>query len=672
METTAANTVILDFEDDLKTLLKNDQLLDTTAPVVLVSDPNSHFNVNTATEDIQWNGVVDFDTMNSQQINYNLTFNLVDKNSNTFAITQPIVITDDRDEDLDLVLEPDDETENTAKLQVWANSTEFTAARSGTSANTTIAPGAGFVSSNRSSTSAGDSIEFTLNSIQENNPAADTLLVVLDNFFENADYIDHGATGGPIYLASRGDLSSSYTTGTYTGTNFKIVYEGTNKDEIKLYMLANRDFEAIGDTDAGTAGNQFEFEFKVQGKQSDAALDTTIKVIGTVTDVTDTQITWVYTGTGILDDTNSVDFAENTLASTVVTQVKATGDDATGTTIAYSIDTGKDENLFTIDSANGEIKFKASPDFETPNQDGATDNQYEIDVRASYSNISNSSLDATRTVTINVTDVQYDEPVQWTHTTLAYDAPENSTATIATLATPTSDDAKPVELAFAGGADDNKFTLAQDESDGDQWKLSFTNAKNFEDPDNTSAASNKDYEVKIVAQYTGSPSSNPSAAKTFTITLTDVAYDTDIEWSGVDEAINFAEDSASLVVKTFDAPTSGGDAATVELAITGGADEGLFEMSGNDLKFKAQPDHESPGDAGTDNIYVVDVTAQYTNNTSAGNPITATITVTVTDVVDEAPTITGTTTGTVTEGTSKTNVTTLGATTDTGLSLIHI
>ena len=664
VETTAANTVILDFEDDLKTLLENDQLLDTTAPVVLVSDPNSHFNVNTTTEDIQWNNVVDFDTMTSQQKSYNLTFNLVDKNSNTFAITQPIVITDDLDEDLDLVLEPDDETENTAKLQVWGTSTEFTAARSGTSANTTIAPGAGFVPSNRSSTSAGDSIEFTLNSIQENTPAADTLLVVLDNFFENADYINHDATGGPIYLASRGDLSSSYTNDTYTGTNFKIAREGTDKDEIKLYMLANRDFEAIADTDAGTAGNQFEFEFKVQGKQSDAALDTTIKVIGTVTDVTDTQITWVYTGTGILGNTNSVNFAENTLASTVVAQVKATGDDATGTTIAYSIDTGKDASLFTINSTNGEIKFVASPDFEDPQQDGSTPNQYKIDVRASYSNINNSSLDATRTVTINVTDVAYDEPVQWTHSTIAYDAPENSTATIATLATPTSDDAQPVELAFAGGADDGKFTLAQDASDGDQWKLSFTSAKNFEDLDD--ANTDGDYEVKIVAQYTGSPSSNPSADKTFTITLTDVAYDTDIVWNGADASINFAEDSANLVVKTFDAPTSGGDAETVELAITGGADKDLFEMSGNDLKFKAQPDHESPGDANSDNVYVVDVTARYTNNTTAGSPITATITVTVTDVVDVAPTITGTTTGTVTEGTTKTSVTTLAATTDMG------
>ncbi len=71
-------------------------------------------------------------------------------------------------------------------------------------------------------------------------------------------------------------------------------------------------------------------------------------------------------------------------------------------------------------------------------------------------------------------------------------------------------------------------------------------------------------------------------------------------------------------------------AQTVTYSITGGLDQALFSINGTtgELTFLAAPDYEIPGDAGADNIYNVDVTADDGN----GGTTVQNIAVSVTDV----------------------------------------
>ena len=66
---------------------------------------------------------------------------------------------------------------------------------------------------------------------------------------------------------------------------------------------------------------------------------------------------------------------------TMVTTVTAHDPDA-GTVLQYSIAGGADAELFQIDSATGDLTFKAQPDFEHP-ADAGGDNVYEVIVQAS-------------------------------------------------------------------------------------------------------------------------------------------------------------------------------------------------------------------------------------------------------------------------------------------------
>jgi hypothetical protein len=92
--------------------------------------------------------------------------------------------------------------------------------------------------------------------------------------------------------------------------------------------------------------------------------------------------------------TASVSVAENT---TAVTTVQATDVDNTGLT--YSIVTGNDGALFSINSSTGELSFIAAPDYENPT-DLDHNNSYVIEVQVSDGA---GGVDI-QTITVNVTD----------------------------------------------------------------------------------------------------------------------------------------------------------------------------------------------------------------------------------------------------------------------------
>ncbi len=89
---------------------------------------------------------------------------------------------------------------------------------------------------------------------------------------------------------------------------------------------------------------------------------------------------------------------------------------------------------------------------------------------------------------------------------------------------------------------------------------------------------------------------------------------------------------------TVVAADSDSDDSVTGYAITGGADQALFEIgaTSGELTFKSAPNFEDPQDTDTGNGYVVDVTATSGTGTREMTA-TQTITVTVTDVDTEAP-----------------------------------
>ena len=147
-------------------------------------------------------------------------------------------------------------------------------------------------------------------------------------------------------------------------------------------------------------------------------------------------------------------------------------------------------------------------------------------------------------------------------------------------------------------------------------------------PDATSAVQT----IMLTLTATDDGAGARSASNTVTVTVealdnTAPAFTTGTDFS-TDE-----NQTISFQVKAMDA-----DAAdTVSYAITGGADQAKFDIDASSgvLTFKDAPDHENPGDADSNNDYLVTVTA--TGGTGARALMTdQAITVTVNDV-DEPP-----------------------------------
>jgi VCBS repeat-containing protein len=110
-------------------------------------------------------------------------------------------------------------------------------------------------------------------------------------------------------------------------------------------------------------------------------------------------------------------------------------------------------------------------------------------------------------------------------------------------------------------------------------------------------------------------------------------------------ATNAAENqTAAIDIQANDGDGGAAD-ANVTYSLTGGADQALFNIDTNSgvVTFKNAPDFEAPGDAGTNNVYDIQVTASDGVNTTAQS-----LAITVTNV-NEAPIFTSATTANAVE-----------------------
>ncbi len=378
-----------------------------------------------------------------------------------------------------------------------------------------------------------------------------------------------------------------------------------------MAFKAAPDFEVPGD-----AGNNNVYNLDVT--LSDGAKSDIESVVVTVTDVKGIDIT----------STTTVSITENGKAVQTVTAV-----DEGLATPTYSIVSGFDGSLFTLNATTGKLDFKADPNFESPLDIGA-DNTYVVSVKAS----NGKGDEDIATITVSVLNENENPTItsDGGGGLAAINVAENSTAVTTVTATdPDSGTSITYNLPNVGASLDRAL-FAIDSKTG---ALSFNSAPNFEFPTD----SDKDGKYIVVARASDGSKTD---TQTITVTVTDVNDAPSLAATlSATAAENQTSTSATIVATDED-----GD-SPILYAISGGADATKFnvELLTGVLSFKSAPNFESPDDANIDGDYVVEVSAIDGNDGTAAQ----TVTVTLTDAND-APTIAGdaTITTSVTENSS--------------------
>jgi VCBS repeat-containing protein len=326
----------------------------------------------------------------------------------------------------------------------------------------------------------------------------------------------------------------------------------------------------------------------------------------------DTAITAVTATTG----NGSANVPEGTAAGATVFDANRSG----ATTYVLG---GADAALFSID-ATGHISFNASPNFETP-QDQGTNNVYDLTVTSSDGTATPNFVE---TVAITVTDVN--AAPGFTSGTTGSEAENTPIANVVYDANATDDGENSNTLIYSlsAGGDNDRFNI-----NASTGEVTFKVSPNFEAP----ADANTDNIYNITVHANDGTLDTPRAV---TITVSDVNDNAPAFTSAA--APNVAENTTAVVtLTTTDSDTVGTNPAT--FSITGGADQGLFTITGgNQLAFTAARDFETQAHS-----YSVQVTANDGTNNTVQN-----LTVTLTDANDNLPVFTSSATPNVAENTT--------------------
>ncbi|MBC6400956.1 MAG: cadherin repeat domain-containing protein [Ekhidna sp.] len=201
----------------------------------------------------------------------------------------------------------------------------------------------------------------------------------------------------------------------------------------------------------------------------------------------------------------SADVPENT---TTVLTVEANDKDGTAS-IEYSVSGGADRDLFQIDSDNGQLTFRAAPDYENPGDMG-TNNMYEVVVTAS-----DGENDVTQAITVTVMDVNDNVPTI-TSSAAAINLDENISYTGLLLEASDADDGSSITFVI-GGTDSDDFTIESANESAGTAELHFVDgSNNYEDPQDGNT--DRTYNITITAN----DGTNNSDPQNITITIADV------------------------------------------------------------------------------------------------------------------------------------------------------
>ena len=293
-------------------------------------------------------------------------------------------------------------------------------------------------------------------------------------------------------------------------------------------------------------------------------------------------------------ETNDRTIPENTAADqNIGTPVSATDPDA-GETLTYTLG-GNDATSFGIVATSGQLQTKDDLDFEEKTS-------YTVTVTAT----DQGHLSDITTVTITITNVE-ETPTLTGDSNINY--AENGSETVADY---TAVDPEGASITWSlSGDDSDQFSIS---TSGVLTFSSSSSPPDYETP--TDADRDNIYLVTVLA----SDDTNTTSLD-ITVTVTDENETPSI--SG-ETSISYEENRTDTVA-TYIASDPDGTSVTWDLL---GNDNSLFSISTSGvLTFKTSPDYETPGDADTNNVYLVEIRA-------SDGPKTGTLDVTVT-VTDE-------------------------------------
>ena len=317
--------------------------------------------------------------------------------------------------------------------------------------------------------------------------------------------------------------------------------------------------------------------------------------------------------TGVND--NAPVFTSLTTASAAENQADAytaIAEDADNDTLTYSL-SGTDAALFTINPATGVVSFITAPDFENPGDNGG-DNVYDITVMASDGD--NSTDQA---VAITVTNTNDNDPVFNSGNSVSV-AENQRVDSVVYTAMATDADSDPLTYSLSG-TDAARFTI-----DPTTGAVRFIASPDFENPDD--AGGNNVYNIIVTAS---DDTNNTNHDVTITVTNENDRAPVFNSGNSVSVAENQRVDSVVYTAMATDA--DGGD-LTYSLS---GTDAALFTIdpATGAVRFIASPDFENPGDAGSNNVYDITVTAS-----DGDNSTNHAVAITVTDENENTPSLT--------------------------------
>ncbi|HXJ01237.1 MAG TPA: cadherin domain-containing protein, partial [Micropepsaceae bacterium] len=363
-----------------------------------------------------------------------------------------------------------------------------------------------------------------------------------------ASEAENSAATNVVYTASATDtnpLTYSLSSG---GDNALFSINATTGE---VRFLASPDYENPSD-----AGNNNVYDIVVHA--NDSVNDVTQNVAISVTDVNDNAPVFL-SGTTASE-------AENTAATHVVYDANATDADGTAAnnTIVYSLSSGGDNALFSINAATGEVRFLASPDFETP-ADANHDNVYDIVVHAN-----DGVHNVTQNVAVTVTDVNENvSPPVFTSGTTASET-ENTAATNVVYAA-SATDANPLTYSLSSGGDNTLFSI-----DAATGEVRFLASPNYENP--SDAGHNNVYDIVVHAN-----DGVNDVTQNVAISVTDVnefAVSTPVDSNATANAVNENVANGTLVGITAHASDADGTTNTVTYSLTNDA-AGRFAIDAN-------------------------------------------------------------------------------------------
>ena len=374
------------------------------------------------------------------------------------------------------------------------------------------------------------------------------------------------------------------------------------------------DFESPAD-----ANRDNEYELAVMATDDDGNTDKVDFTIA-VTDINEgPQVS--------LQGTATTTVPENTADTQVLARYTARDPENPNAPIYQWSTSGRDGGDFVI-SELGELWFRSSPDYERP-ADSNRDNVYEVTIRASDGR-SYGMLEEPLSVT--VTEVN-EAPVITTKSRTEFSLRENSTSTLYTYRA-TDQDNNDIIRWSVEGADGGDFAIYN-------GILTFRRLPDLENP--VDSDEDNVYEITVVASDQAGLRDTVNAV----ITITDQSEGPVIAGR---TSFTVAENYDITQVLGSYTATDAKDMRPVfpQWSLSGrdGGDFVIDRVSGA-LSFRNTPDYDRPADSNRDNVY--EVTVRGHDSRAYGN---LNVTVTVTNINEEAPVVAGRNSHTVRENTT--------------------